>query len=177
MAGVPVVVRAAEVDETVLSHEEPAAYLERITEAKLEGVRGLVATGPPARILVADTIVVSPSGSILGKPSDDDQARAAIEALSGATHEVRTRFLLAPSSAGGAVSHGETVTTRVTFRRLADDEATAYAATREGRDKAGGYAAQGRAAAFITRIDGSYTSVVGLPVCEVVVALRALGWW
>ena len=62
------------------------------------------------------------------------------------------------------------------FRALARDEADAYAASDEGLDKAGGYAVQGRAAAFVERIDGSYTAVVGLPLCELAVALRALGW-
>jgi septum formation protein len=176
-AGIPVVVRAAHIDEAVLPDEPPGDYLDRVTSAKLLAVRALVATEGPAPILVADTIVVSPTGSILGKPAGNDQARTVIEELAGATHEVRTRFLLAASRVDEAPKHAETVTTRVTFRRLAEGEASAYAATGEGRDKAGGYAAQGRAAAFIARIEGSYTSVVGLPVCEVVVALRTLGWW
>jgi septum formation protein len=68
------------------------------------------------------------------------------------------------------------VTTRVTFRALAPEEIARYVATGEGRDKAGSYAVQGRAAAFVSRIEGSYTAVVGLPVCEVAVALRRLGW-
>jgi septum formation protein len=174
---VPVVVRAAAIDEAVMPREDSNAYLERVTLAKLEAVRALLAAEGPAPLLVADTIVVSPRGAILGKPANDDEARAALEALTGATHEVRTRFALAPSLAGSPVAHAETVTTRVTFRLLAAGEASAYARTGEGRDKAGGYAAQGRAAAFIARIDGSYTSVVGLPVCEVVVALRGLAWW
>ena len=176
-AGVPVLVRAAAIDEATLPGELPGTTSIWIAREKLDAVRVLVTSEAPAPILVADTIVVSPSGAILGKPAGDEEALAAVEALSGATHEVRTRFLLAASLAGAPVQHAETVTTRVTFRRLADGEAGAYAATGEGRDKAGGYAAQGRAAAFIARIDGSYTSVVGLPICEVVVALRAVGWW
>jgi septum formation protein len=64
----------------------------------------------------------------------------------------------------------------VTFREIEPDEARAYAVNGEGRDKAGGYAIQGSAATFIRRIDGSYTNVVGLPLCEVFTALRALGW-
>ena len=72
--------------------------------------------------------------------------------------------------------HAQTVTTRVTFRALGPDEARGYAATGEGRDKAGAYAVQGRASAFVERIEGSYSGVVGLPLCEVVVALRAVGW-
>jgi septum formation protein len=90
---------------------------------------------------------------------------------------VSTRFLLAEVAAGAPVAHAQTVSTRVTFRALAGGEARAYARTGEGRDKAGAYALQGRAAAFIERIEGSYTAVIGLPLCEVVAALRALGWW
>jgi septum formation protein len=89
---------------------------------------------------------------------------------------VRTRFLLADVAAAAPPAHAQTVVTRVTFRSIPEGEALAYAATGEGRDKAGGYAVQGRAAAFVERIDGSYTNVVGLPLCEVVVAMRALGW-
>ena len=85
-----------------------------------------------------------------------------------------TRFALAPPS--GPEGHLQTVTTRVTFRAVTSAEAAAYAATGEGRDKAGAYAVQGRASAFIASLEGSYTNVVGLPLCEVVVAMRALGW-
>jgi septum formation protein len=176
-AGVPVVVRVAAINEMVLPSEEPGFYLERVTREKLEAVRTLLANEDPAPLLVADTIVVSPHGSILGKPADDEEAQAAVETLANASHEVRTRFVLATSTPRAPAAHAQTVITRVSFRALADGEARAYAATGEGRDKAGGYAAQGRAASFITRIEGSYTSVVGLPICEVVVALRALGWW
>jgi septum formation protein len=187
MLGVPVVVHAVAIDETIRPGETDDAYLDRITRAKLDGVRAAihdaagVSTETHARtesaVLVADTIVVSPAGLVLGKPDGDDDAQAMIERLAGATHEVKTRFLLASSAARAPVEHGETVTTRVTFRGLGPGEARAYAATGEGRDKAGGYAAQGRAAAFIERIDGSYTGIVGLPLCEVVVALRRVGWW
>jgi septum formation protein len=124
---------------------------------------------------VADTTVVAPDGAILGKPADDDEAAAMILRLAGATHEVSTRFALAPRS-DGAVAVARTVTTRVTLRPVTRAEALAYAATGEGRDKAGAYAVQGRASMFIERLEGSYTAVVGLPLCEVTEALRALGW-
>jgi septum formation protein len=185
LLGLPIVVRPAEVDESVRAAEAPHAYLDRIARAKLDAVRaaGLTEAGG---VLVADTIVVSPDGAILGKPDDASRAtgrpaevetRTMIERLAGATHEVSTRFMLAEAAAGAAVVHAQTVTSRVTLRALAAGEAGAYAATGEGKDKAGGYAVQGRAAAFIARVDGSYTGVVGLPLCELVVALRAVGWW
>ena len=181
MLGVPFVVRTADVDESMRAGEAPLAYLERVTLAKLEAVRARMAEPGVERrevrgILVADTIVVAPDGGVLGKPRDDDEARAMIERLAGATHDVSTRFLLAEAAASAPPAHAQTVTTRVTFRAVDAAEAIAYAATGEGRDKAGAYAVQGRAGAFVERIEGSYTGVVGLPLCEVVVALRSLGW-
>jgi septum formation protein len=174
-AGVPFVVRPAAADETPRDRELPGTYLDRITHAKLDAVRAL-SLGPLAAVLVADTIVVAPDGAILGKPRDASEARAMIDRLAGAVHTVDTRFVLAPADRSAPPLHMETVTTRVEMRVLSPDEAEAYVATGEGADKAGGYAAQGRAAAFIRRIDGSYTNVVGLPLCEVVLALRACGW-
>jgi septum formation protein len=176
MLGVPFVVVTADVDESQRPGEAPAEYLERVTLAKLLAVRPR-APESARGILVADTIVVAPDGGILGKPSDDDDARVMIDRLAGATHDVSTRFLLAPVDASAAPVHAQTVTTRVTMRALAPDEVRAYVATGEGRDKAGAYAVQGHAAAFVERIDGSYTSVAGLPLSEVAAALRALGWW
>jgi septum formation protein len=127
-------------------------------------------------VLVADTIVVAPDGVILGKPGSDVEAAAMIERLAGATHEVSTRFALARATRTAPVAHAQTVTARVTFRAVDRGEAEAYAATGEGSDKAGAYAVQGRAAAFIERLEGSYTCVVGLPLSEVVLALRGLRW-
>jgi septum formation protein len=192
MLGVPFVVCSADVDESRLPGEAARDYLDRVTQAKLDAVRARAAAAgfsnvPPslasgqagvgqAAVLVADTVVVAPDGVILGKPRDDDEAHAMVERLAGATHDVSTRFLLAGIAPSTPPAHAQTVTTRVTFRALRPGEASAYAASGEGRDKAGAYAVQGRAAAFIERIDGSYTGVVGLPLCEVVVALQALGW-
>jgi septum formation protein len=175
LVDVPVVVRAASVDESQRPGEAPDAYIERISGAKLDAIRAS-ALPPSAGVLVADTIVVAPDGAILGKPSGESDARAMIARLAGATHEVRTRFLLGGLQAGAAPEHAQTVVTRVTFRAASPHEVDAYVASGEGIDKAGGYAAQGRAAAFIDRIDGSYTNVVGLPLCEVVVAMQRLGW-
>ncbi len=164
-------VRTADVDETLRPWEAPSAYLERVTRAKLEAVR----VPPAARILVADTIVVVPGDVVLGKPRDDADAEAMLARLSGRTHEVRTRFVLADPEPS-APAYGETVTTRITFRTLRAAEIAGYVATGEGGDKAGSYAVQGRAAAFVSRIEGSYTAVVGLPLSEVAVAMQALGW-
>jgi septum formation protein len=172
--GIPFVVCSASADESALPGEAPPDYVSRVTRAKLQAVRAL-APASAAGILVADTIVIAPDGALLGKPRDDDEGRTMIERLAGATHLVSTHFVLAGLGAQSA-EHAETVTTRVTFRSLTRGEIAAYVASGEGRDKAGSYAAQGNAAAFIERIEGSYTNVVGLPLCEVLVALRAMRW-
>jgi septum formation protein len=176
LLGVPFVVRAADVDESARAGEAPAVYLARITRSKLGAVRAAVGGQAAGGVLVADTIVVGSGGRLLGKPRDDDDARGMLEALAGTTHEVSTRFALGGAATSDAVAHEETVTTRVTFRAMDAGEVRAYVATGEGRDKAGAYAVQGRAGAFVQRIEGSYGAVVGLPLCEVVVAMRALGW-
>ena len=170
---IPFVVCSASADESSLPGEAPADYVSRVTRGKLEAVRALAPAG--TGILVADTIVVAPDGALLGKPRDDDEGRTMIGRLAGATHLVSTHFVLAGLGAPSA-EHAETVTTRVTFRSLSRGEIAGYVASGEGRDKAGSYAAQGNAAAFIERIEGSFTNVVGLPLCEVLVALRAMGW-
>jgi septum formation protein len=170
---VPHVVLVADADETVLAGENADAYLERVVLAKLAGVRAkLHGERRGAVILVADTSVIV-DGAILGKPASDADGLAMIERLAGRTHEVHTRFAIGTGDA--APLHAETVITRVTFRPLGAGEARAYVASGEGKDKAGGYAVQGLGASFTQRIDGSYANVVGLPACEVAVALRRLG--
>lgn len=179
--GVPFVVASIDVDESKREGETPSAYLERVVAAKLVSALGACASlsahaGRPRGVLVADTIVVAPGGALLGKPGSDAEARGMITRLDGTSHEVRTRFALASEDAGADESVAQTVATRVVFRRLTPLEIDGYVASGEGRDKAGAYAVQGRAAAFVEGIVGSYTNVVGLPLCEVVVAMRRLGW-
>jgi septum formation protein len=153
-------------------------YLARVAEAKLADV---VRTLPAAlratarAVLVADTSVIV-DGEILGKPGALGEAEAMIARLAGRTHEVRTRFCLARIDGPVAqVAHAETVVTRVTFRPLGAAQIRAYAASGEGSDKAGAYAVQGLGGALVSRIEGSYSNVVGLPACEVAVALERLG--
>jgi septum formation protein len=175
--GLAFVVRPAHVDETPRDGESPGAYLERIVQAKMTAVCALVR--PSSAVLVADTVVIAPDGAIMGKPADDRDAQSMLERLAGTTHQVATRFALAEASGApgpAALAHGQTVTTKVTFRALSRSEIAGYVAMGEGRDKAGSYAVQGRAAAFVERIDGSFSSVVGLPLSELCVALHALGW-
>jgi septum formation protein len=164
--GVPIVVRPADVDETTLPGEQADAYLARVVAAKLAAVGG------PGPVLVADTSVIE-SGAILGKPASVDEAEQMIARLAGRTHEVHTRFAIGENG----LLHAETVVTRVTFRALSPAQIRAYAESGEGNDKAGAYAVQGRGAGLVSRIDGSYSNVVGLPACEVLVALERLGLW
>jgi septum formation protein len=191
--GVPHEKLAVDIDESSRHGEAPEAYLERIADAKLAAVRGragVAGEGVPAErraspaahaprrvlaaLLVADTIVVVDE-AILGKPVDAADGRALLRRLAGRAHEVLTRFVLAPAAEAAKPLAARTVRTRVTFRGLDDDEVDAYVASGEGADKAGGYAVQGYGAAFVERIDGSYTNVVGLPACELMIALRANG--
>jgi septum formation protein len=113
-------------------------------------------------ILGADTVVVI-DGLILGKPRDDDEAASMLRRLSGTRHEVLTGISLRR----GASELGRVETTTVHFLPLSDAEVEWYVASGEGRDKAGAYAIQGLASRFISRIDGSYSNVVGLPVAAV----------
>jgi septum formation protein len=171
---VPFVVVVGDADEQVMAGEAVAAYLERVVLAKLGAVRARLGVRPGGAILVADTSVIE-GGDILGKPADDAEGLGMLERLSARTHEVQTRFAIGAIGASEPPLVARTVVTRVTFRAITKEEARAYVASGEGRDKAGGYAVQGGAAQFVARVDGSYSNVVGLPEDEVVEALRSLG--
>jgi septum formation protein len=173
-AGVPFVVVVGDADERVRDGESVEAYLERVVLAKLAAVRARTGGQTGAAILVADTSVVE-GGHILGKPADEAEALGMIERLSAKTHEVQTRFALAAAAGSAPPLAARTVVTRVTFRAISPAEARAYAQSGEGRDKAGGYAVQGGAGAFVAKIEGSYSNVVGLPEDEVLEALQACG--
>ena len=175
--GLPLAIVAPRADETVGPNDAPARYLERVTAAKLAAAVALAraATASFGAVLVADTVVVSEGGIIVDKPADAEAARRALLWLSGATHAVVTRFVI--GAADGGVLDAESVVTRVVMRALTSHEVDAYVASREGLDKAGGYGIQGGAASFVTRLEGSYTNVVGLPLAEVLTALRSLGLW
>jgi septum formation protein len=172
--GLPLVVAAAEIDETPLTDERPRDYLARVTRGKLSATARLPEVTRAGAVIVADTTVILDDRP-LGKPADEAEARAMLRALSGRAHEVSTCFAIASPDDPSRPRHLETVTSRVVFRALADDEIEGYAATREGLDKAGGYAIQGIGGFAVLRIEGSYSNVVGLPACEVVAALREAG--
>lgn len=164
-----------EVDETRLPSESVDAYLERIAGQKLgAALRALGARGSDAVVLAADTVVVL-GDAALGKPRDEGDAIAMLESLEGRAHEVKTRFAIGAAGDRQAPLFARTVTTEVHFRPLSRDVIERYVRTGEGRDKAGGYAIQGIGGFAVSRIVGSYSNVVGLPVCEVVEALESLG--
>ena len=123
-------------------------------------------------MLAADT-VVAVGRRILGKPADEAQARAFLALLSGRSHRVLTAVaVVAPDGRTGA----RLSESRLKFKRLTAQEIEAYAASGEGLDKAGGYAVQGRAGAFVTVLQGSYSGVMGLPLYETACLLEGLGW-
>ena len=158
------------VDESLRGREAPLAYVKRLARAKaLAGVEAMRAQGRAARpVLAADTTVCL-GRTILGKPEDAADARRMLAWLSGKTHRVLTAIALAR---GGGVSVAVS-DSRVTFAHLQPREIAAYIATGEPFDKAGAYGIQGRAGTFVTRLVGSYSGVMGLPVHEFALLLKA----
>ena len=170
-AGLDPEVIASNVDETPRDAEDPIDYARRMSLDKARAVAASVDGERP--ILAADTIVHLPDGEprILGKPESADAARVMLSRLGGRAHEVVTAYTLLYK--GG--ERGRAVETEVTFRALEPAEVEGYIGSREWMDKAGGYAVQGLAAAFVRAVRGSYTNIVGLPLCEVLEDLDALG--
>ena len=119
---------------------------------------------PQSWVIAADTLVLI-GGAVLGKPDTEAQARQMLKALSGKTHRVLTGYCICCNAAERSFS--ESVETKVTFKTLSDTEIDWYLSTDEPFDKAGAYAVQGLGSFLVKRIEGSYTNVVGLPVCEV----------
>ena len=162
----PDAVRPAEIDETPLPRERPRDCALRLAVAKALAA----GAGPGEAALAADTVVAT-GRRMLGKPADAAEAAAFLTRLSGRRHRVVTAVAVA--AAGGVRSRA--VETVVRFRRLAAAEIEDYLAAGEWRGVAGGYAIQGRAAAFAPWIAGSYSGVVGLPLAETLGLLAAAG--
>lgn len=166
--GVPFSVVSAPIDETPLPNESAPAYVERLARAK--AAAGLACLEGPAVVLGADTAVVL-DGRILGKPENREDALAMLADLSGREHQVLTAVALDD----GQRVHSFCVTSTVRFRAISTDEAQRYWASGEPADKAGGYAVQGLGAVFVTGLSGSYSAVVGLPLCETADLLGQFG--
>ena len=165
--------RRRDVAEMPRAGEPAPDYVKRIARAKASiGGRRMRQRGlPPMPVLGADTEVVH-GGAIFGKPSDAADAVRMLSLLSGRTHDVLTAIALRWERRVVLAVSASTVT----LRELGLDEIERYVATGEPFDKAGGYAVQGRAAAFIRRIEGSYSGVMGLPLFETAEALARMGF-
>ena len=160
----------SQVEETLLNGEEPSEHVSRLALAKAREVSGRV---PGAWVLGADTIVVI-DGRILGKPSDVDEAKRMLTTLQSRTHVVFTGYAIVnsryPDKTRVRFVHSE-----VHIRDLNEAEIEGYIRTGEPMDKAGAYAIQGIGSGIVQEISGSYTNVVGLPLCEVIKDLKELG--
>ncbi len=160
-------IKPADIDETPLAGELPRVYAKRLSIEKSDAH----ACAPDEILLTADTVVAA-GRRILGKPANITEAETFLRLLSGRRHRVIT---------GVTVRYGEQqrsrlVETQVSFKRLSDLEMETYLASKEWQGKAGGYAIQGLAAAFIPWINGSYSNVVGLPLAETANLLSGLGY-
>ena len=162
--GLALEVRPADVDETPLPGEPPRAYVARVARAKAQAI-----ARPGTWVLAADTTVTI-DGAILGKAADGAEAAAMLRRLSGRVHEVITAFTLL-----GDAARDEVVASEVAFVALDEPTIAAYVASGEWRGKAGAYAVQGIGAALVREVRGSVTNVIGLPLAEVLAALRATG--
>jgi septum formation protein len=165
----PARIDPAEIDESALRNELPPAHARRLAAAKLAAVAPRHAG---AFVLAADTVVAC-GRRILPKAEDEPTARRCLELLSGRRHRVLGAVELRGPDGRGV---SRLVTTAVTFKRLSTAEIELYLASREWHGKAGGYAIQGLAAAFIPVINGSYSNVVGLPLAETWAMLQGLGF-
>jgi septum formation protein len=163
----------SETDETPLPGEDPVAYVERVARAK--AIHGLTIVQerrlPMRPVLSADTTLEF-NGEIIGKPVDMADATRILRRLSGQTHRVLTGVAI------NHLGHTEYVlsTSEVRFRVLDDEEVRHYVMSGEPMDKAGAYGIQGRAGLFVEHLSGSYTGVMGLPVCETGELLKKLGF-
>ena len=169
LAGIEVEVFPSDIPEEEMPSETPGDHVRRLARDKALFTAGRT----EGRFFIgADTVVVC-DGEIMGKPVDAADAERMLKKLSGVPHEVITGYAIFDRERDDALC--DAVTTRVFFKPLRDREIADYIATGCPFDKAGAYAIQGGAAHMVERIDGSYTNVVGLPLCEVVEALRRLG--
>ncbi len=168
-AGVDITVVPSAFDEASVAPTDPAGYVRLLAREKANDVAERY---PQHWVIGADTIVTI-DGAILGKPVDAAAARDMLQRLSGHEHYVYTGYAIVCKSK--MACYEETVKTSVQFKDLSDAEIDWYVQTGEPFDKAGAYAIQGIGTFLIKRINGSYTNVVGLPVCEVITTLLAIG--
>lgn len=165
--GISFVVQSPDVDETALENESPGDLVMRLSKLKALSVG---AQHPQEVVLSADTVVVI-DNEILGKPRDRADAKAMIKKLSGRTHEVYTAVCVCQGERCEQIME----VTKVTFATLSDELVDLYVASGECDDKSGSYAVQGIAAMLIEKVEGSVSSVVGLPACQTRELLHKFG--
>jgi septum formation protein len=165
--------RGSDVDETPHAGELPLAYVERVCRAKAEFAASTVISRhlPLQPVLAADTTVVL-GNDILGKPENAAAAMAMLSRLSGNSHQVLTAVALQSGKRVEALVSASTVV----FRAIGEEEIRRYVQSGEPMDKAGAYAIQGRAAAFVASLNGSYSGVMGLPLFETAELLTRFGY-
>ena len=167
--GLPFEVVVPDVDESTVDGESPQQLVMRLSKLKAKAVSQRLSDSE-AVIIAADTVVAY-KGQVLGKPQNDDDAFNMIKMLQGDTHEVYTGCTILK---GDRISNFA-VSTKVTFASLDDELIRTYVNSGESRDKAGSYALQGIAAMLIQKVEGSVSTVVGLPICEVREVLKEFG--
>lgn len=168
-AGLTFTVIPSTVDESSVPAGTPEDHVRVLAQAKAKEVSE---DNPESWVIGADTVVLI-GGDVLGKPDSAARAREMLETLSGKTHRVLTSFCICHKANGR--SFCETVESKVLFKALSEGEIDWYIHTGEPFDKAGGYAVQGLGSFFVKQIEGSYTNVVGLPICEVMEYLLSEG--
>lgn len=159
------------VAETIKPTETPGDLVIRLSLDKARDIAGRPEIS--ARWVIGSDTVVVCNGQILGKPADHQEAATMLRQLSGTSHMVVSGYAVIDRRQ--QIERTEAVSTKVHFRQLTEAEIARYVATGEPSDKAGAYAIQGIAACFVSGIEGSYTNVVGLPLCRLTLALKELG--
>ena len=167
LVGIAHEVQPADIDETLFDGEPPKAHAERLARGKAATIAG---REPDAVVIGSDTIVVV-DGDVLGKPRDEAEAARMLERLSGRAHTVVT----AVAVAWRGETHSAVEEVGVTFHPMTRAEIDAYIATREPMDKAGAYGIQGYGATIVSRVDGDYFAVMGLPLQCLTRVLASLG--
>ena len=166
--GVEYQVHAANIDESRFASEPPEEYVCRVARAKARAVASEIAESQKSWVVVAADTSIEIDGDIIGKPRDIDQCRCILSRLSATEHRVLTAVAVATE----AGLEFRLTRNLVKFRRLSAHEVKTYCDSAEPMDKAGAYAIQGKAAVFIERLEGSYSAVMGLPLCETAELLR-----
>jgi septum formation protein len=168
-AGLVFEVLASDIDESMVPLSSPQDYVKNLSRKKADHI---AAIRPDHWIIGADTIVVV-DDLILGKPENREDSIQMLNRLSNKYHSVFTGFTICCHTKREILTHS--IETKVWFKGLSNDEIQWYAATNEPYDKAGGYGIQGIGAFLVRKISGSYSNVVGLPICEVMESLASLG--